>query len=100
MVLALAALACAQAAAGEMPSQSAAPTAAGQPKLPARVPHAVRPARAGGLTAEQSLALATIEPGGEEAYGNSNDTTEMIVLYTVVLVVVAAAVVVALETGV
>ena len=90
VVLALAVLACAQAVAGELPSQSGASTAADPPRIQTD---------AGGLTAEQSLVLATIDPGGDEAYGRTSDTAEMILLYTVVAVVVVGTAILAASSG-
>jgi len=90
VVLALAVLACAQAVAGELPSQSGVSSAANPAKVQTD---------AGGLTAEQSLVLATIEPGGDEAYGRTSDTAEMILLYTVIVVAVVATAVIAAESG-
>jgi hypothetical protein len=76
VALAVAVLTCAQSAAGEMPSQSGASTAAAQPKIQTD---------GGGLTAQQSLALATVAPGGEEAYGSTSETAEMILLYAAIV---------------
>jgi hypothetical protein len=84
-------LASAQASAGELPSQGAVSTAA-HPLLVQ--------ADGGGLTAEQSLTLASIEPGRENAYGSSEDTTEMIVLYTVCVAALVGVVVLAAYTGI
>jgi hypothetical protein len=90
VALVVAVLACAQAVAGELPSQGAASAAVH--------PSQIQP-DSSGLTVEQAVALATIEPGAEDAYGRTSDTVEMIVLYTVILAVVVGSAILAVSGG-